>query len=187
MRFLILLLTTTLVSSSAFAEALIDIGAIYSADTLSMTTDTTSTQYFYNANVLFNVDRRMQFTVGLAVLGISQTGEAAGVSSSYSSFDVGPAFRWNIDKNGVFSTTLAYGYLAKGTYSSGSTNEDWEGTSLFGQFSVQAPLNSDKFFLGMSLNYYAANYAKKKVSGVESDNDAKKSWIFPMISFSWRP
>lgn len=187
MRFVVLFLTCSLISFSAFAEALIDIGATYSSDALTASSESSTTQYFYNANVLFNLDRRMQWTFGWAVLGISQTSSTDGTDTSYSSFDVGPALRWNIDKNGIFSLTAAYGYIAKGTYSSGSTDETWEGTSLFGQFSVQAPLREDKFYIGLSLNYYAANYALKKVSGVESDNDAQKTWIFPMISMTWRP
>ncbi|WP_413288510.1 hypothetical protein [Bdellovibrio sp. HCB337] len=187
MRFLVLLFTSLMISSSVFAEALIDLGFTYSADTLNADAESSSTQYFYNANFLFNIDRKMQWTVGWTVLGISQTGSVDSTNTTYSSFDIGPALRWNIDKNGIFSTTVAYGYIAKGTYTSGSTNETWEGTSLFGQFSFQAPIRDDKFYIGVSLNYYAATYATKTVSGVESSTDATKSWIFPMISFTWRP
>jgi len=187
MRFLLIMITVSLISVSAWAEALIDFGFNYSADTLTTSADAANTQYFYNLAVLFNLDRKMNWNMGWMVMGINQVSTAASVESTYGSLDLGPALRWNIDKRGVFSTTLAYGYLAKGTYSSGSTDENWEGTSLFAQFAVQAPIQDDKFYVGLTLNYYAATYTKKVVSSVESTNDATKTWIFPMISLTWRP
>lgn len=186
MRTVLLFFFCHLISLPSFAEALLDFGAIYSADSLKTSSDSTQTQYFYNLDVLFNLDRRMQWNVGWAVLGISQTATVAGVETTYSSFDFGPAFRWNIDKAGIFSFNLAYGYLAKGQYTSGDTVETWTGTSYFAQFAAQAPAG-EKFYVGLSLNYYAASYSKKVVASVESSNTAQKSWIFPMISFTWRP
>lgn len=187
MRFLFLILTFNLISASAFAEALIDVGAAYSADTLTTSSDSANTQYFYNVSALFNLDRRARWNMGWVFFGISQTSTAASVDTTYTSLDMGPALRWNIDKGGIFSLTAAYGYLAKGTYSSGSTEEDWEGTSLFGQFSIQAPISEEKLYIGLSINYYAANYTQKTVSNVESSTDTQKTWIFPMVSLTWRP
>lgn len=171
----------------AKAEALIDIGATYSGDTFTTASASTSTQYFYNFSALFNLDRRMTWNLGWTFFGISQTNSSDGVSTNYASLDMGPALRWNIDKAGIFSLTAAYGYLSKGTFSSGSTSENWEGGSLLGQFAIQAPIKEEKFYIGLSFNYYAATYTKKVVSSVESSNDAQKSWIFPMLSLTWRP
>jgi len=166
---------------------MLDLGFAYSGDTLHKTTDSANTQYFYNIDALFNLDGRARWNVGWSVFGISQTSSVDTTTTAYSSMDMGPALRWNIDRSGIFSMTLAYGYLAKGTYSAtGGTDEKWEGTSTFAQFATQIPMN-DKFFIGVSLNYYGANYSQKTVSSVESTNDATKTWIFPMISMTWRP
>ncbi len=82
--------------------------------------------------------------------------------------------------------TLAYGYLARGTYGiTGGTDEKWEGTSYFAQLAAQIPLG-EKFYMGASLNYYGASYSQKTVSNVESSNDATKSWVFPMFSMTWK-
>lgn len=176
-----------LFSSLSWADATIDLGLVYSSDTFKATPEAANNQYFYNASALFNLDNKARWNMGFAVLGISQTAKTGTTETSYSSFDLGPAVRWNIDKNRIFSLTLAYGYLAKASYSVDSgAAEKWEGTSLLGQFAVQAPIQ-DKFYVGLSLNYYSATYSKKVVSSVESSNDAQKSWIFPMINLTWRP
>ena len=123
----------------------------------------------------------------MVILGISQNSTAASITTNYSSFDMGPGLRWNIDKNNMLSVTAAYGYLAKGTYSQGSTSETWEGTSLFGQFAIQIPVRDQKFFAGLSLNYYAANYSTKIVGSLNSSISTQKTWIFPMVTLTWRP
>ena len=187
MRSVFLFLSICFFSHSVFAGMLLDLGVAYSADSLSKPTESGNTQTFYNANLLFNLDNRGSWNAGWIFYGISQTSTAASVASTYTSFDMGPAIRWNMDKNRMFSFTLAYGYLAKGGYSSGSTTEAWEGTSLLGQFSIQMPIRDEKLSVGLSLNYYAANYSKKVVSSVESTTDAQKTWMFPMISMTWRP
>lgn len=168
------------------ADALLDFGATYSGDTFTATSQTQTTQYFYNVSALFALDRSMRWTVGWTFFGISKAETAESVTSNYSSLDMGPALRWNIDKGNMFSLTGAYGYLAKGIYTLDSVSERWEGTSLFGQFAVQIPVQEGRLSLGLSLNYYAASYSKKIVNSVESTHSAQKSWIFPMLSLTWR-
>jgi len=186
MKSILLVLTFGLLSSIASAEMTIDLGFAYSADTLYKTTDKTNTEYFYNADLLFNLDNRKKWNVGWSVFGISQSSADASTNTVYSSMDMGPALRWNIDRAGVYSMTVAYGYLARGTYSvTGSADEKWEGSSYFGQIAAQIPIY-EKIHVGVSLNYYGANYSLKTISNVESANDAQKTWIFPMISLTWR-
>lgn len=187
MKFVFFFLFCLSFSSSALADAAIDFGLVYSSDSLSATPESSNNQYFYNASALFNLDNKARWNLGFAVLGISQTAKSGTTETNYSSFDLGPALRWNIDRSRIFSLTLAYGYLAKATYTVDSgAGEKWEGTSLLGQFAIQAPVQ-DNFYVGLSLNYYSASYSKKVVSSIESSNDAQKSWIFPMISLTWRP
>jgi len=170
----------------AQARALLDFGAIYFADTLNTDTSSSGTQYFYNANLMFNLDQSARWYIGWSAFGISQSNTASSVTTSYSSLDMGPVLRWNIDKAGIYSVSAAYGYLARGAYSSGATDETWEGGSLFGQFAILAPIRDEKLNIGVSLNYYSANYTKKVVNKVESSNSAQKSWVFPMVTLTWR-
>jgi hypothetical protein len=51
------------------------------------------------------------------------------------------------------------------------------------QFSAM-PEIGEKFHVGVSLNYYSANYTKKTVSSVESSASITKTWIFPTLSLS---
>jgi hypothetical protein len=187
MRNVLVVFSLLFITCAARADITVDLGATYSGDVLNTTTDSNNTQYFYNVGGLFNLDKGRRWNLGWMVLGISQSVTNAGTSTTYSSFDMGPALRWQIDKSGIFSVTAAYGYITKGSYNSGSTSETWSGTSYFGQFAVQAPIGDAKYFIGLSLNYYAASYSQKVVNSVESSNSAQKSWIFPMISFTWRP
>jgi hypothetical protein len=184
---LLLFMSAFVSGEFARADMLLDFGATYSGDTFNTTTSSNSTQYFYNASLQFALDHRRQWTLGWTVFGISRATSDGAISGNYSSLDMGPQIRWNIDKAGIYSVSAAYGYLAKGAYSSGSTSETWSGSSLWGQFAVQIPIRDDKFYIGLSLNYYSASYSKKVVSSVESSNSAQKSWIFPMLSLTWRP
>lgn len=186
MKQILFFFTFCILASSASAEMMIDFGFAYSSDSLHKTTDTTNANTFYNVDLLFNLDNRRAFNVGWMVYGISQTSAASSTTTTYSSMDMGPAIRWNIDRSGIFSTTLAYGYLARGTYgATGATDEKWEGTSYFAQMAAQIPL-SERFYMGVSLNYYGASYSQKTVSNVESSNDSTKTWIFPMFSLTWK-
>ena len=97
--------------SLAKADVLLDLCGAYSSDSLKTSSDSGNTQSFYNANLLFSLDRRAQWSFGWIFFGISQTSVASSVTTTYSSADLGPAIRWDIDKGGMFSTTLAYGYL----------------------------------------------------------------------------
>jgi hypothetical protein len=187
MKKIFFFLICCLFSVSALADTQFDLGFAYSADTLHKTTDNSNTSTFYNVDVLFNLDNRKAWNVGWTVFGISQTAAVGSTTTTYSSMDMGPVLRWNIDRAGMFSTTLAYGYLARGTYgATGATDEKWEGTSYLAQLAAQIPLG-EKFYMGVSLNYYGASYSTKTVSNVESTNDSTKTWIFPMFSMTWKP
>jgi hypothetical protein len=187
MKRILLFLTCCLLSVSASADMMFDLGFAYSGDTLHKSGDNSNTQTFYNVDVLFNIDSRKSWNVGWSVFGISQSTTQSATNTSYSSMDMGPTLRWNIDRSGMFSTTLAYGYLARGAYgTTGASSEKWEGTSYLAQIAAQIPV-LEKFYIGLSLNYYGANYSTKIVSNVESSNDARKTWVFPMMSLTWKP
>lgn len=184
----ILLVICLVYSQLAQADALLDFGVIYNGDTFSTSTASTETKYFYNAGLMFNLESQRRWYVGWTVFGISQTNTLGTADTSYTSLDMGPILRWNIDRAGIYSMSAAYGYLARGTYAvTGSSSEAWEGTSLLGQIAVQAPFREAKFSIGATLNYYSATYTKKIVNRTESSNSSQKSWIFPMLTVTWRP
>jgi hypothetical protein len=174
------------ICSAGFAGPMVDFGGTFSSNSLSTSSESTNSQNFYNLSVMFNIDTKVHYNLGWAVFGISESSKVGATETSYSSFDMGPAFRWNIDKNGIFSITIVYGYLAKGKYSVGTTSQDWEGSSLLLQFGMQAPVREDKFYVGLTLNSYTGTYTDKIVSNVKSSVSATKTSVFPMVSLTWR-
>lgn len=165
-----------------------DAGLIDLTDNLNTSANTGTSEYFYNLDFLFKMGSAKRWDLGWSIFGISQHQTLSSGTISYSSFDMGPVVRWNIDRANIYSMSLAYGYFAKGNYnnSTSSSPETWNGTSYRFQFSAQVPLN-DQWSAGFSLNYYMASYSQKVISSVESSNNATKNWLFPMFSVTWRP
>lgn len=176
-----------LAGSASWATAIIDFGGTFSSNSLNVGSESTNSQNFYNLNVMFNLDTKMRWNLGWAVFGISDETGTGSTTTSYSSFDMGPAFRWNIDKNGIFSLTFIYGYLAKGKYSAGTgSSEEWDGSSFLVQFGMQAPVKEDKFYVGFTLNSYTGTYTDKTVNNVKSSVSATKTSLFPMVTMTLR-
>ncbi|UXR65148.1 hypothetical protein EZJ49_02660 [Bdellovibrio bacteriovorus] len=169
-----------IVSSTAQAGFLLEVGGTYMADTLSTSETRTSTKYFYNLGALFSLKKNIWG--GWNYSGISHTDKDT-ATTTYSSVDTGPYLKWQFGRNQLYSLSMAYNILSKGQFSDGTTTEEWTGTSMWFQFGVM-PEVREGLHLGASLNYYLATYSKKTVSGVESNDSNSKSWIFPMLTLT---
>lgn len=171
-----------LFSLPAQAGVLVELGGTYLSDSLATSSTKTSSKYFYNLGVLFSFNKTVWG--GWNFGGISHTDSDA-VTTTFASQDTGPYLKWQFGKNEIFSLSGAYNLLSRATYSSGSTSENWEGTSIWLQFGV-SPEVREGLNVGASLNYYLANYTKKTVSSVESSASNSKTWIFPMLTLTKR-
>lgn len=107
------------------------------------------------------------------------------INNTLNSSDMGPALRWQIDAKKITSLTFAYGILCKGSFNDGTTDESLSGESLLVKFAVE-PEIGDKFFLGVGLNYYSANYKTSVTNSIQSEVGYKNTLIFPSLSFSFR-
>lgn|GEM_PF-1206593 len=176
----LLVLLIMMVSLSAQAGLLLEVGGTYLSDSLSTSSTTSSTKYFYNVGVLFDFNKN--FWGGWNYSGISHADKDT-ATTTYTSQDTGPYIKWQFGRNDLYSLGLAYNILSRSTFSDGTTNENWEGTSFWVQLGVSPEVRAG-WRVGASLNYYLANYTKKTVNSVESSASNSKSWIFPMLTVS---
>lgn len=107
------------------------------------------------------------------------------IDHSLSSNDMGPALRWQIDKQKLYSLTLAYGIICRGGYNDGSTDEALTGESYLLKFAVE-PMVTERVFVGVGLNYYVANYKTSVVNSLQSEVSYKNTIFYPSLSFSYR-
>lgn len=167
-------------SGNCLAGTLFEVGATYLSESIATPTSQTSSKYFYNAAILFSLNKTTWG--GWNFSGMSHS-ETATTTTDFASQDTGPYLKWQFGRNELFSLSAAYNITSKATYSNGSSTENWEGTSIWVQWGVTPELK-EGLHIGASLNYYSANYTKKIVSSVESSASNSKTWIFPMLTLT---
>lgn len=135
---------------------------------------------------LSNSDGNQGVNIGWYMLAVSSKENfPPNVNQSLTSSDMGPAVRLQIDRQKRFSLTLAYGIICKGNFNDGLTDESLTGESYLLKFAIE-PEIADRYFIGVGLNYYVANYKTRVISSVQSDVSYKNTLIFPSLSFSYR-
>lgn len=169
-----------LFSGNVFAGTLVEVGATYLSDAFATPTSQSSSSYFYNVGVLFNLNKKTWG--GWNYSGISSSLTST-TTTTFTSLDTGPYLKWQYGKGEMFSLSFAYNLLSQATFSDGTTDETWTGTSMWLQWGI-APEVSEGVHVGASLNYFSASYSKKVVSTVESSASNSKTWIFPMLMFT---
>ncbi len=167
-------------SQVASAGTLVDFGATYLSDSFASPTTSSSTNYFFNLGVLFNLDKRTWGGWNFSGISSSSTNTT---TTTYSSQDTGPFLKWQFGKSEVFNFSFAYNIQSKATFSDGTTNETWSGTSYWLQWGI-SPEVREGLHIGFSLNYYGANYNKKVVNSTETAVSNTKTWIFPMFQLT---
>jgi hypothetical protein len=173
----LLIFIIALMPLSASAGILAELGGLYLSDSLNSGTTSTSSRNFYNLGVLFTINKNIW--AGWGYMGVNQS-DVTTTTTTFASQDTGPMAKWEIGRAKTFSLTGTFNVLSRANYSSGSTTEKWSGTSLWAEMAFM-PEVSEGFHLGGALNYYAASYSKKTVSGTETSTSNSKTWIFPTI------
>jgi hypothetical protein len=187
-RVLSIILIVLALSPAARADFMIDLSGTYlSENTSSTDVKDDATKYYYN--VAGYLDFAKKWWAGWSYLGVDMSGTSnasgSNQATSFQSSDTGPALRYYIDKNEVFSITAIYNVLAKAAYKnvvSGKT-ESWSGTSYLVSFGLMPEIKSG-LHIGVSINYYHAGYTKKTVDGTETSEGNTKTWMFPSLSLS---
>lgn len=169
-----------LISLNAQAGFLLELGGTYLSDNLTTDEKKTSAKYFYNVGLLFSLKKRIW--AGWNYSGISHTYKDD-VTVDYTSADTGPYVKWQFGRNELYSLSMAYNILSTATYANGVEREKWSGNSLWLQAGVMPELK-EGLHLGISLNYFVANYSKKTVNGDETSTSNSKSWVFPTLNLT---
>lgn len=164
-------------SGWANAGVLLDLGGSYFSDGLATESTTSSTKYFYNLGVMFSLKKKVWG--GWNYSGFSYN-ESGTTTTTLSSQDTGPVVKWQFGKADLYSFSAAYNILSRAIYSSGSSDESWQGTSIWVQFGI-TPEVKEGLHVGAALNYYAASYNKKTVNSTESSASNSRTWIYPTI------
>lgn len=107
------------------------------------------------------------------------------LNQTLTSSDMGPSFRWQTQARQIFSVTYAYGIICKGNFSDATVTEELNGESHLLKMAIETNL-SDRFLIGLALNYYAATYKTSLISSVQSSVSYKNTWTYPSISLSYR-
>lgn len=154
-----------------------ELGGTYLSDSLAASSTTSSTKYFYNIGVLFTLQKGVWGGWNYSGFSYNDSGTA---TTTLSSQDTGPVVKWQFGKGNLYNFSAAYNILSRATYSSGSSDEAWQGTSIWAQLGI-CPEVKEGLHVGATLNYYAATYNKKTVNNVESSASNSRTWIFPTI------
>lgn len=173
-------------NSQAF---LLDINSGILQGGFTRTTDQSSSRLVNSLGVFANLsksDTGAGVNLGWYILSVTNKDVyPATINQTLTSSDMGPAVRWQFDKRRQLSLTLAYGIICKGNYTDDSVNENLSGTSYFLKFAFE-PEFAERYYIGVALNYYAANYTSMLVGSAQSDISYKNTWIYPSLSFSYR-
>lgn len=163
-----------------------DIDGIIIQDTLVNSTTTTEQKNLYHIAGLVNVDKKGKLYFGFGYNMVGSTRVEGSTTTTYASQDMGPAFRWVIGKQRIFSIAANYNILAKAQYTTtGSTQADWSGTSYLVRGIIQVPI-SEQIYLGVALNYYLANYVKSVTGSTSTDVSYSRTMLLPTITSTIR-
>jgi hypothetical protein len=173
-----------LFSNLATAGVGYDLGGGYMSDALKRTDTATTGYQFYFFDLLVNVDSKKKYYFGLHVNQFSTNVKGASTTEKFSTQDMGPLLLFSFAK-GQYELSLGYNISVKATYSDGSTDYKWSGTSLFAAFSVNTEYTEGSF-VGFKLAYYAASFNQEIQDTTATTVSYGRTLIMPMITFNFR-
>lgn len=166
-RFMIRLLWIYMILCVVFpAQAFfIETNAFYFSDTLAQTSATNSDTYmFIDSAVGFSVDKKDRFQVGWNYAMMNTSRSVSSTTTTYASTQMGPKFKYYLNKDRNLSISVAYNLVTSAAYSSGATSETWRGTSYHVDLGYTGWF-SDSFAIGVKFNYASANYVETLTGG----------------------
>jgi hypothetical protein len=175
----IAILVGMLVASSP-AMAYVELNGFYFSDAMTAATNTTASRMFIEGALGFEIDKKGEYLAGWAY-SMFTASDGATATTSYSSTQMGPRFLYMLDKNKNWSIGLGYYLVTTAKFNNGTTDETWKGTALKADIGYSYSV-SEKFKLGMRLNYGLATYTEKFVGGVTySSISYTRSFMYPSL------
>jgi hypothetical protein len=184
-RFAMGLVAASLLALSPNASAFsVDSNLFYLSDSLSETSNTTSSRIFGDIAVFIDLTKKGRWIVGWGYNYFSIT-ESGTTESTFNLTEMGPKFGYYISKDKVWSIIVGYCFQSTADYSSGSTEAEWRGTSLKGELGFM-PKFGESFHAGLKLNYYQATFSEQFTNSTDFDTISNsRALIYPTISFSY--
>lgn len=172
---------TLMIAVNSQAGVLFDLNGTYISDSTTTSSSASDSRVGYGLGVLFNIDKAIWG--GWSYSGFNHSDTVGSTTTALSAQDTGPTFKWQFGRGKLYQFGLTYNIVSRASYSSGTTNQDWEGSSYLVYFGAM-PEISNGWRVGFSLNYYSASYTKKKISNVESAASFSKTWLYPTVGIS---
>jgi hypothetical protein len=162
----------------AFAE----LNIFYTAESGSAASSVSRGRTFLEGTIGFRIDKAGEYLVGWGLASHSVS-DSAGSNETYASTQMGPRFRWMIDKAKTWSLGLAYLIVTTGTYSGGAgASETWKGTAFHADVGYNLPLE-DRLFFSFRYNYSSATYNERLVNSTTySTVGYNKTFIYPSLA-----
>jgi hypothetical protein len=104
----------------------VDSNLFYLSDSLSETSNTTSSRIFGDIAVFIDLTKKGRWIVGWGYNYFSIT-ESGTTESTFNLTEMGPKFGYYISKDKVWSIIVGYCFQSTADYSSGSTEAEWRG------------------------------------------------------------
>lgn len=167
---------------------LVDLNLNNSTDALKTTSDSNISKQFYSLGLFGDIGKTNygSFYFGWYAISFAQKNEmGTSESETYSTLDMGPVFRWSMDRRRIFSLSLMYAVSCKGKYKSASLDETISGSSYFIKISME-PDVTDSLSLGVSFNYYTSSYNLSVSNSTESTISYTNNSMFPSLSLNYR-
>lgn len=172
-------------SSSALAGVAVGMSGLYLSDEFVTSSTASNSKTLINGNLLFSVDNKERLYVGFHGHQLTFEEKISTTTTSLTSLDMGPYIMAYLDKRRFYYVGFGYNLLVKGTYTSGTSNQELEGTSLMGTLGV-SPEVGKNFYLGFDLNYVKTDYTKSTTGSAVSDVSYSRTFILPTVTLLWR-
>lgn len=180
-----IIVTLFFYSSSVFAGVAVGLSGLYLTDEFVTTSTASNSKTLINGNLLFSVDNKERLYVGFHGHQMTFEEKISTTTTSLTSLDMGPYIMGYLDKRRFYYVGFGYNLLVKGAYTSGTSTQELEGTSLMGTLGV-SPEVGKNFYLGFDLNYVKTDYTKSTSGSAVSDVSYSRTFILPTVTLLWR-
>ncbi|MFP5518764.1 MAG: hypothetical protein ACLGGX_02580 [Bdellovibrionia bacterium] len=181
MRKYLILLGIVVSSHICHAGFILDLTTAYESSTNKYAAEGSSSRTGIGGGVYFQASKKFWLGWGFNTYTFAEKLDAE--KFDYSSTEMGPSFKWEIGKSGLYYLTGTYNLNIESTAKL-DTSEKVLGSSYQVSWGVQ-PQIGERFRLGVFLTYYSASHGKKVISDVQSSTSYSSTWIYPSLALSF--
>ncbi|MDZ4660832.1 MAG: hypothetical protein SGJ18_04360 [Pseudomonadota bacterium] len=164
----------------------VDVNGLYFTDKLAQTADMTSSKMMADASIGLGLVQDEWFLIGLSFLSGNFTDEAGGVTTKWTSNDLGLRLFVFLDRIKNWGLGVDYNVDARGKLVVGTNTEYWRGSSYKIDFGY-TPLLFHKVYFGVRVNYYVSNYDQSSTDNVTFVAEKNtRSMLYPSLYLGLR-